>query len=823
MPGQYPLTKISEILGAKNSITKDITIEHLLTDSRRITNASTTLFFALEGRRNGHDFIPELFAAGVLNFVVKEDYQIPQELINANFIPVKEVLPALQQLAAFHRLQFDFDVIAITGSNGKTVVKEWLYQLLSPKKNVVRSPKSYNSQTGVPLSLWQMDAQHELGIFEAGISLPGEMERLEAMIKPTIGLLTHFAAAHDEGFASRTEKLKEKLKLFINVNLLVYNHDQAPQEIAGEVIGLKTFIISKKTEQADLYVFEQENLSDKTKFHAVFKGENISCCIPFLDEASIENALLCWGTLLALGIDPTVIKHRMEALNPVSMRLELKNGNHNCSVIDDSYNSDINSLEIALNFLGRQKQHPKKTLILSDIYQSGLQSEVLYQQVANLIQQKKIDKLIGVGQEISENQMLFLSPEKHFFADTETLLQHLPPLQFRDETILLKGSRSFEFERVSRVLSQQTHETVLEINLNAVQQNLNHYKSILKPGVKLMAMVKAFSYGSGSFEIAGILQFNKADYLAVAYVDEGVSLRNAGITLPIMVLNPEVSAFAELVEHQLEPEIYSFNLLERYAVFIDEKSVISSPIHIKIDTGMHRLGFEQHEVEQLCRVLKNNPQLQVKSVFSHLAGSGSAEHDEFSFHQFNTFKNVCQLLEEALGYTFIKHISNTSAISRWPEMQLDMVRLGIGLYGIDTADNQQKNNLLQPVASLKTSISQLKKVKAGETVGYSRNDLMEKDGTIATVRIGYADGYLRVFGNGNGKMLINGKMAPTIGHISMDMCMLDVSGIEVQEDDEVIVFNEELRIETLAEQAETIPYEILTNISQRVKRVYFYE
>lgn len=823
MPGQYFLSAIAQILGAKRSIVRDVVIEHLLTDSRRISNAPATLFFALEGRRNGHDFIPELYAAGVFSFVVKDNYQIPKELSNANFLPVKTVLPALQQLAAFHRKQFDFEVIAITGSNGKTVVKEWLYQLLSPDKNVVRSPKSYNSQTGVPLSLWQMDMQHEAGIFEAGISLPGEMERLEAMIQPTIGVLTHFSAAHDEGFSNRTEKLHEKLKLFTNVNLLIYNKDQAPKEMAELLKGRQTFTVSRQVNQVDLFVFQQENLSDKTQFHAVFKGENISCHIPFLDEASVENALLCWGTMLALGTEPAVISRRMEGLNPVSMRLELKNGVHNCSVIDDSYNSDINSLEIALNFLERQKQHPKKTLILSDIYQSGLKSGVLYQQVADLIQQKKIDKLIGVGQEISENQMLFLAPEKHFFADTESLLQHLPSLQFRDETILLKGSRSFEFERISRVLSQKTHETVLEINLNALQNNFNYYKSVLKPGVKLMAMVKAFSYGSGSFEIAGILQFNKADYLAVAYVDEGVSLRNAGITLPVMVLNPEVSAFSQLIEHQLEPEIYSFNVLEKYAVFIHEKSLSAVPIHLKIDTGMHRLGFEFTEAETLCTMLKNNPALQVKSVFSHLAGSGSAEHDKFTYHQFNTFKKVCELLENALGYPFIKHISNTSAISRWPEMQLDMVRLGIGLYGIDTAGNQQKNNLLQPVASLKTSISQLKKVKAGETVGYSRNGQMEKDGTIATVRIGYADGYLRVFGNGNGKMLINGKFAPTIGHISMDMCMLDVSRIEVQDDDEVIVFNEELRIETLAEQAGTIPYEILTNISQRVKRVYFYE
>ncbi|MGI4728115.1 MAG: bifunctional UDP-N-acetylmuramoyl-tripeptide:D-alanyl-D-alanine ligase/alanine racemase [Janthinobacterium lividum] len=822
MPGKYSITQISEILGAKNSIRQQATIEHLLTDSRKISKAETSLFFALDGTRNGHDFIPELYAVGVFNFVVKENYPIPEEFADANFISVKEVLPALQKLAAYHRQKFDYKVIAITGSNGKTVVKEWLYQLLSADKKVVRSPKSYNSQTGVPLSLWQMDAQHELAIIEAGISLPGEMEKLQEMIRPTIGVLTHFASAHDEGFANRTEKLHEKLTLFKGVDLLIYNLDQAPPETANETQNLKTFTISKKTNQADLYVFEQEIKTDKTILNAVFEGEKLVCNIPFLDEASVENALLCWGTLLALGTNPAVISDRMEHLNPVSMRLELKNGINNCSVIDDSYNSDVNSLEIALNFLDRQKQHPKKTLILSDIYQSGLKSGELYQQVADLIQQKNIDCLIGVGAEITQNQKLFKTPEKYFFADTQSLLSHLSSIQFRDETILLKGSRLFEFERISRILAQKTHETVLEINLNALQNNLNHYKSILKPGVKLMAMVKAFSYGSGSFEIAGILQFNKVDYLAVAYVDEGIALRKAGITLPIMVLNPEVSAFNELLDYQLEPEIYSFNMLEKYAVFIDVKSAEQVPIHLKIDTGMHRLGFEFEEVEQLCRALKSNPQLQVKSVFSHLAGSGSAEHDEFTWQQFHSFQKIGNLLQDALGYSFIKHISNTSAISRWPEMQLNMVRLGIGLYGIDSAAKPQ-NNPLQPVAALKTSISQLKKVKARETVGYSRNDKMEHDGVIATVRIGYADGYLRVFGNGNGKMLINGKLAPTIGHISMDMCMLDVSGIEVQEDDTVVVFDENLRIENLADQAGTIPYEILTNISQRVKRVYFYE
>jgi alanine racemase len=526
--------------------------------------------------------------------------------------------------------------------------------------------------------------------------------------------------------------------------------------------------------------------------------------------------------MLAMGYTPVETDKRIERLIPVSMRLELKTGINDCSVIDDSYNSDIQSLEIALNFLSQQNQHQKKTLILSDIFQSGLQQDVLYKQVAQLVKAKKVDRFIGVGEAISSEQEYFDMPEKHFYADTGALLNQLATLDFKDETILIKGSRSFEFERISRALAQKSHETVMEINLNAMLNNLNYYKSKLKPGVKVMAMVKAFSYGSGTFELANMLQYNKVDYLAVAYTDEGISLRQAGINLPIIVLNAEQSAFDKLIEHKLEPVIFSFGLFDDFIKYAQHHDIINYPVHLKIDTGMHRLGFEAIEIEILGELLEQNKYIRVMSVFSHLAASEAAEHDEFTSKQVSRFEKAYKKIEKALGYKVIKHLSNTSGITRWPVAQYDMVRLGIGLYGIDAA-LPASNSGLQPITSLKTSVSQVKKIPAGDTVGYGRKGVMLKDGKIATVRIGYADGYLRAFGNGVGKMLVNGTLVPTIGNISMDMCMIDVSGVEVKEGDEVIVFNEQQRIEELAKQIGTIPYEILTNISQRVKRVYFYE
>jgi alanine racemase len=820
LSSQYSILQVQQIIGAEGTIIRENSISILLTDSRQISNPVESLYFALNGRRNGHEFIAEAYNHGVRNFVVQR--QPVEDYVAANFLIVADVLKALQTLAANHRCRFNIPVIGITGSNGKTIVKEWLYQLLASDKNIVRNPKSYNSQIGVPLSVWQIQEDNDLGIFEAGISMPDEMEALQGIIQPTIGVLTHIGSAHDEGFSSRHEKVLEKLKLFAHSDLLIHNYDQL-LEYKGDLPQIITFTWSFNFKEADLYVFSQTVISKRFYLRAMFRGNEVECLIPFLDEASVENAVVCWATLLAMGYQAANVDERLEHLNPVSMRLEMKTGINDCSVIDDTYNSDIRSLEIALNFLQQQNQHQIKTLILSDIYQSGLQHNVLYQQVADMVNNKRVDKFIGVGEALYEYQHLFAGvTQKFFYKSTSEMLRHRKEINFNNEAILIKGSRSFEFERISRALAQKAHETLLEINLNALLSNLNFYKSRLQPGVKLMAMVKAFSYGSGTFEVANILQYNKVDYLAVAYIDEGVALRQAGITLPVMVLNPEPSAFDKLVEFKLEPEIYSFGLLDKFVNFARQHHISRYPVHLKMDTGMHRLGFEDFELDALCDLLIENSFIHVESVFSHLVASDSEEHDAFTLKQIKQFKLAFERVESALGYTVIKHIANTSAILRWPDAHFDMVRLGIGLYGIDAAVPDHLNGL-QPIATLKTSISQVKNITAGDTIGYNRNGSLLKDGRIATVRIGYADGYLRAFGNGVGQMMIKGVLVPTVGNIAMDMCMIDVSAVDVKEGDEVIVFNEQQTIEDLARQIGTIPYEILTNISQRVKRVYFYE
>jgi alanine racemase len=819
LSNHYSIREVQQIINAAGVIEADSIISVLLTDSRRITNASEGLFFALSGRRNGHEFVAEAYAAGVRNFVVQHQSGI--KIPDANFLLVDNVLDALQTLAAYHRGRFNFEVIGITGSNGKTIVKEWLYQLLIAEKVIVRNPKSYNSQIGVPLSVWQIDEKDNLGIFEAGISTVNEMERLESIIKPSIGVLTHIGPAHDEGFKNRKEKVLEKLKLFTHCELLIHNYDQLV-DYKKQIPVKNRFSWSRRFNQADLYVFAETVISRNYYLRAKYQGKEIECLIPFLDEASVENAIVCWATMLAMGYSPVEVDKRIERLSPVSMRLELKNGINDCSVIDDSYNSDVQSLEIALNFLNQQNQHPTRTLILSDIYQSGLEQDVLYRQVADMIKSRKVNKFVGVGEALSAHKDYFTLAKKYFYPDTNTLLQHLNELNFNNETVLIKGARSFEFERISSALSLKAHETVMEISLNALLNNLNFYKSKLKPGVKIMAMVKAFSYGSGTFEVANMLQYNKVDYLAVAYIDEGVALRQAGITLPVMVLNPELSAFDKLIEYKLEPEIFSFNLLDEFVKYAQSLHLSNYSIHLKIDTGMHRLGFEEHDIDTLCDLIEDNRYIKVQSVFSHLVASDAPEHDDFTKKQIKRFEKAFTKIEKALGYQVIKHISNTGGIIRWPSAHFDMVRLGIGLYGID-ASVPAGSGILQPIATLKTSISQVRKVAANDTIGYNRNGKLKQNGKIATVRIGYADGYLRAFGNGVGRMLIKGKLVPTVGNISMDMTMLDVSNIDVREGDDVIVFNDQLTIEQLAREIHTIPYEILTNISQRVKRVYFYE
>ncbi|SDD49560.1 bifunctional UDP-N-acetylmuramoyl-tripeptide:D-alanyl-D-alanine ligase/alanine racemase [Pedobacter soli] len=814
----YTIARIAEILNADAKlIDSEVVIQYLVIDSRSVLVPENSIFFALAAHRDGHEFIKDAYAKEIRNFVITDEKYIAQ-YPDCNFLKVEDALEALQQLAIEHREQFNLKTIGITGSNGKTIVKEWLYQLLAADYNIVKSPKSYNSQIGVPLSVWQIDADHTLGIFEAGISAINEMESLAKIIRPEIGILTNIGEAHAEGFSSKKEKLTEKLKLFKDSELFIYSPEYVGEVSAKDLPGKKQFSWSSK-QTADLQVIAVEPIEGNCYLRAIYQNREIECLLPFKDKASIENGMICWATLLALGYTPEQADLRLEKLSHVSMRLELKNGINQCSIIDDSYSADISSLAIALDFLNQQNQHARKTVILSELFETGRDDLDLYTEIAELLLQKKVNRLIGIGTHIARFADLFKF-ETQFFDDTNAFVEAFPGLQFSHETILVKGARRFEFGRISKLLTQKIHDTVLEIDLNAMVGNLQFYRSKIKPGVKIMAMVKAFSYGSGSFEIANLLQFHKVDYLAVAYADEGIALRKAGITLPIMVMSPEESAFEAIIKHQLEPEIYSVDILNSFINALSDYD-FDYPIHIKIDSGMHRLGFDQSEISTLTGLLKDNAKVKVQSIFSHLVASGEAEHDGFTQQQIVRFNTMAQQLLEVLTYKPLLHIANTSGISRWPEGQMDMVRLGIGLYGFDSA--LPHNRGLQTVMVLKTTVSQVKTLEPGETVGYSRKGVMPHGGKIATVKIGYADGYSRAFGNGVGKMLINGNLVPTIGSICMDMTMLDITGIDVKAGDEAIVFNKEHTIMQLASDVNTIPYEILTNISQRVKRVYFYE
>ncbi len=807
-------------------------IEHILLDSRKLLFPSTSVFFALSGpRRKGNLYVEELYNKGVRCFVVDEFFG-EEELLKfpkAAFLQVTDVLQALHLLIAFHRQQFAIPVIGITGSNGKTIVKEWLYQLLQHDYNIVRSPKSYNSQIGVPLSVWQMKPDHTLGIFEAGISQPDEMHKLAKIIVPTIGIITSIGEAHGEGFLNIRQKINEKLKLFIKCGLLVYGADDPDLNEAVSTFknnvrsgdDFELFSWSKK-ETATLQILAVETTGLQTSISAQWKNNAVNFSIPFIDVAAVENAITCCCVLLYLGIDVKIIAERMLQLRPVEMRLELKQGINNCSLINDSYSADINSLTIALDFLQQQQQHARRTLILSDILQSGKSSGELYAGVAAILEQKKINRFIGIGPEISKQKNAFKNIEETvFFSSSAEFRQQFHSQHFYNETILLKGARVFEFEQISHLLEEKIHQTVLEINLNAITYNLNTYQRLLNPGVKLMAMVKAFSYGSGSFEIANLLQFHHVDYLAVAYADEGVELRKAGITLPIMVMNAEEVTFDVLVQYNLEPELFSFAILTSFDSYLKQGGINNYPVHIKLDTGMRRLGFELKDIPALCDLLKATSVFKIQSVFSHLAASDSVLHDEFTNAQAKAFLLGCEQIKKITNYSFIRHIANTSAIHRHKNLQLDMIRLGIGLYGVDADPAIQQQ--LKNVTTLKTTISQIKKIKEGESIGYSRKGVATKDSVIATVRIGYADGYPRLLSNGIGKMMANGKSLPVIGNICMDMTMLDITGVEVQEGDDVIVFGAALPVSELAILAQSIPYEILTGISQRVKRVYYEE
>jgi alanine racemase len=808
-------------------------VEQLLTDSRKLIFPQTSLFFAIKGpRRDGHSFIEPLYAKGVRHFVVSElvDGSVVPE---ASIIEVQDVLMALQALAAHHRKLFSIPVVGITGSNGKTIVKEWLNQLLDERYAIIRSPRSYNSQIGVPLSVWPMNDTHELAIFEAGISQSGEMDRLQKIIQPTIGVFTNIGEAHSEGFLNMRQKVNEKLRLFTHVKALVYCKD-APEINAGVATlwqqinkggnGSFTIFNWSTVTEATLQVLTIYKEEGNTLITASYNEQTIDITIPFTDDASIENAIHCWCVLLHLEVPQKQVQQKMLQLGAVAMRLEMKKGINNCSVINDSYSADLSSFTIALDFLSQQQQHTRRTVILSDILQSGRNEKELYREIAQSLQQRGVTRLIGIGDKMTLHQGVFrlaAIPELAFYASVEAFRQDFSHIPFRDETILLKGARVFELEQIDRLLEQKVHQTVLEIDLNAVAHNLKQYQQLLKPDTKLMAMVKAFSYGSGSYEIASALQFHKVDYLAVAYADEGVELRKGGINLPIMVMNADESTFDVLVQYHLEPDLYSPGLLKSFGDFLRKEGIRQFPIHIELETGMNRLGFSPAEMPVLLDALRRDT-FKVQSVFSHLAASDDPQHDAFTKQQGKRFLEMVEMLQSVLTYPFIRHVVNTAGIARHPELQLDMVRLGIGLYGIDSGNTHKLE--LKEVSTLIATIAQIKYLKKGDTVSYGRKGVLAKDSAIATVRIGYADGYPRNLSNGAGKMWVKGHLAPVTGVVNMDMTMIDITGIpHVQEGDEVILFGRELSVNQVAHWAQTIPYEMLTGISQRVKRVYFEE
>jgi Alr-MurF fusion protein len=794
--------------------------EQICIDSRHTDPHKLELFVALRTKKNnGHLYLNDAANKGISVFLVSE---LPQKISqNHTYILVNDTLEALQTLAAYHRLQFDIPVIGITGSNGKTIIKEWLYQLLSQHMQVCANPNSYNSQIGVALSVLRLNQNHQIAIFEAGISQTNEMEQLQKMIQPSIGIISNIGSAHDEGFKSKEEKLKEKLILFRNCKELIYCKDHTLIDIAVQNTPIKSITWTKQNHTHATFHYILSSLGKSTQIQ--FNGFTIS--VPFNDEASLENIGHCISLLNTLNISIDQVKTQMEHLQSLSNRLEVKKGINGNTIINDSYSNDTVSLNLALQFQNKNNiLKQKKVLILSDLLQSGQDKEVTYSEVAQLIHQSEVDILIGIGNALSDYAERFQVKEKIFFQNTDRFLNSFNYKQYYHHSILIKGARSFRFEKIDLALQQKVHETVLEVKLNAFIHNLNFYRGLLKPTTKIMAMVKAFAYGSGNVELANLLQNQKLDYLAVAFADEGVELRQAGIYLPIMVMNPDSHSLETLIEYQLEPEIYSFKLLQEWIELKKNRIPINNgissvpAIHLKLDTGMHRLGFELQDIDQLIQTLKYE-QLSIASIFSHLAASDNPEHDAFTKQQIDVFKHLAEKISIGLQQKPLLHIANTSGIMRHSASHLEMVRLGIGLYGV----GNQEQSSLELAGKLSTVISQIKHISVGETVGYNRYGKADKKIKIATIPIGYADGFSRLLSRGKGKVYIHGQAAPIIGNICMDMCMVDITAIDCEEGDRAVIYETIDQLNQLAQDSQTIPYEILTNVSARVKRVYVNE
>ena len=821
----YTTEHIAKILRVKHlGALSNSTISNLLIDSRKLVFPSATLFFAIKSSTgDGHDYIQELYQSGVKNFVVA-DLPALDRFPDATFFKVPDVVYALQQLAKHHRSQFHYPVIGITGSNGKTIVKEWLNHLLHNKFNIVRSPRSFNSQLGVPLSIWGMSSENDLAIFEAGISRQGEMLALHEMLQPTIGLITNIGEAHSDGFLTIADKLEEKLSLFVGLDVLVYCKDhvlidaQVNNALKNKTFN-KIYTWSSTTSSADVFLYKVEHHHRSTSLFVRVGQKELSFLIPFIDDVAIENAMHCFTMASYLGVAEEVIEY-MQDLPPLALRLEMVDGQLGSRIINDSYNADLSGLLSALDFMGLQNPSWARTVILSDVSGINKDADKVYAHLASYLKSKHVKKLYGVGSVIQQFEKYFIENNinPYFFKDTDELIRSVHVSAFRDELILVKGARHFQFERIGALLENKKHRTRLEVDLSAIAQNLHHYKSSLKPTTKLMVMVKAFSYGAGSFEIANLLQYSRVDYIAVAYADEGVELRRAGIRLPIMIMNTEEESFSSIVTYNLEPELYSTAISNAFAQYLSNEGISHYPVHVKLDTGMHRLGFEETDLHDFFDQPFIQQLMHVKSVFTHFVASENPSQDEFTERQLALFNRLCSSLYHQLGYDFIRHAANTSAIRRHPDAQLDMVRLGIGLYGIDPSNDDA---ILLEAIALKTTIAQIRKVKQGETVGYGGKAILNRDSLIATIRIGYADGYPRALGNGKGTVMINGHLVSTVGSVCMDMTMLDITDYpEISLNDEVLVFGSGKSIVQLAKEAGTIPYEIMTGITQRVPRVY---
>ena len=849
---KYTIEKITTLIGARRIGNTEAVVSWLLTDSRSLCFPEETLFFALRsGRNDGHNYIPELYRRGVRNFVVERGHFRLSDvtrvsdvtastgtgggLAGANILEVVSPLEALQRLAERHRDEFDVPIVGITGSNGKTMVKEWLYQLLSPYKIVTRSPKSYNSQIGVPLSVWLLGEQTEVGLFEAGISQPGEMQALRDIIQPSIGVLTSLGTAHQENFRSMDEKCQEKLSLFHDAKVVAYNSDDNVVSRCMRKSGYhgEKLSWSKEDPQAAMFIKKIERRNTVSTLYYIYKGKEGTYHLPFIDDASVECSIAAAVVALYLGVTPEELDVRMSQLEPVAMRLEVKEGQHGCTLINDSYNSDINSLDIALDFMSRRpdQEGKSRTLILSDIYQSGVTPHELYHRVMELAVKRGVTKFIGIGKEIKrilaaegggqiagDQTAKLPGTVAFFFDDVEEFLRSEVFKGLRNEIVLIKGARDFGFDQITEMLEQKVHETILEVNLNAVVENLNHFRSYMKPDTKIICMVKADAYGAGAVEVSKTLQDHRVDYLAVAVADEGVTLRKNGITSNIMIMNPEMTAFKTMFDYDLEPEVYSFRIMDALIKAAEKEGITNYPVHIKLDTGMHRLGFDPvQDIDEVINRLKHQNAIIPRSVFSHFVGSDSDDFDTFSAHQFELFDTASKKLQSAFEHKILRHICNSAGIEHFPERQLDACRLGIGLYGVDSRDN----HIINTVSTLKTTILQLRHVPKDETVGYSRKGVLTRDSVIAAIPIGYADGLNRHLGRGKGYCLVNGQKAPYVGNICMDVALIDVTDIPCKEGDTVEIFGEHLPVTVLSDILDTIPYEVLTGVSNRVKKVYY--